>query len=108
LKTLNESDLLDALAAVPLGSVLFVSYVAGREPTERAKMEAAGEVPRRYFTGVMHNVWKTRKGEWVLTMWVWNRKTRQKDGTFTEGAYRTLNPAVGELILVDVIQPMSS
>lgn len=105
MKTLNESDLLDALAAVPLGSVLFVSYVAGREPTERAKLEAAGEVPRRYFTGVLHNVWKTKKGEWVLTMWVWNRKTIKKDGTVVEGGYRTMNPTLGELIVLDVIQP---
>ena len=107
MKTLDQTDLLDALASVPLGSVLFVSYVAGREPTERARVEAAGEVPRRYFTGVLHNIWCTKKGEWVLTMWTWNRKTRQKDGTFVEGAYRTFNPSLGKLIVVDVIRPAS-
>jgi hypothetical protein len=107
MRTLNQNDLLDAIVSVPLGSVLFVSYVAGREPTDRAIIEAAGEIPRRYFTGVLHKVWRTKKNEWVLTMWTWNRKTLQKDGTLVEGAYRTFNPQLGQLILVDVIRPAS-
>lgn len=107
MKTLDQNDLLDAIVSVPLGSVLFVSYVAGREPTDRAIVEATGELPRRYFTGALHRVWRTKKGEWVLTMWTWNRKTLQKDGTLTEGAYRTFNPALGQLIICDVIRPVS-
>jgi hypothetical protein len=107
LKTLNSNDLIDAIVSVPLGSVLFVSYVAGREPTCRAILEAAGELPRRYFTGILHKVWRTKKNEWVLTLWAWNRKTLNKDGTLTVGAYRTFNPNVGKLIIVDVIRPAS-
>jgi hypothetical protein len=107
MQTLDQNDLLDAIVSVPLGSVLFVSYVAGREPTARAIVEAAGELPRRYFTGVLHKVRRTKKGEWILTMWAWNRKTLQKDGTLVEGAYRTFNPVLGKLIIVDVIRPAS-
>jgi len=107
LDTLNSNDLLDAIVSVPLGSVLFVSYVAGIEPSSRAIVEAAGEMPRRYFTGILHKVWRTKRNEWVLTLYAWNRKTLHKDGTLTVGAYRTFNPNVGKLIVLDVIHPAS-
>lgn len=104
MQRLTESDMLQFLQDVPAGSLLFVSYEAGKEPTERARKEAERHAgPHRYFTGVLEDVWCTKNNEWVMRIFAFNRDTL-KNGKLQEGGYRTFNPSKGTLILVDVIR----
>jgi hypothetical protein len=96
------------LRHVKEGDTLFVSYLAGRPATERAVAEAVRHTddpkrPRRYYLGELTSVWQSSKSQWILTMKVFNRDTMQKDGTLQEGGYRSFNPELGELILIDHI-----
>jgi len=105
---LDADDMLWKLRHVKDGDIIFVSYVAGRPPTERAIIEAVGHTenptrPRRYYLGELTSVWQSSKDQWILTMKVFNRDTMQKDGTLQEGGYRSFNPELGELILIDRI-----
>ena len=108
MRFLDANDMLWKLRHTPDGATVFVSYLAGRPATERAIAEATRHTsdpkrPRRYYLGELSSVWNTSKGQWVLTMMAWNRDTMQKDGTLQEGGYRTFNPELGELILIDTI-----
>jgi len=108
MRFLDANDMLWKLRHTPDGSTIFVSYLAGRPPTERAIAEATRHTsdpkrPRRYYLGELSSVWCTSKDQWVLTMKAFNRDTMQKDGTLEEGGYRTFNPELGELILIDTI-----
>lgn len=105
----NANDMLAKLDGVEEGDILFVSYIAGRAPTEKAIAEAVRHTedpkrPRRYFLGEMVSVWQAQNGDWILTMRVYNRDTIQKDGSLKEGGYRSFNPSLGEMILIDPIQ----
>jgi hypothetical protein len=109
MRILDTNDMLQTLENVPEGSVLFVSYVAGRPSTERAIAEAVRHTedptrPRRYFLGELSSVWQAKNGDWILTMHVWNRDTTQKDGSLKEGGYRSFNPNLGQLVLIDLIR----
>ena len=106
MKFLDSNDMLWKLRYVPDGSLIFVSYKAGRPPSERAVREAqrhTKDSPRRYYTGRLESVWQASNGDWILTMEVFNRDTLQPDGTLKEGAYRSFNPNLGELILVQAL-----
>ena len=108
MRFLDANDMLWKLRHTPDGSTLFVSYLAGRPATERAIAEAVRHTedptrPRRYYLGELSSVWLDSKSEWILTMKVWNRDTMQPDGTLQEGGYRSFNPELGELILIDTI-----
>lgn len=101
---MTEAEMLAALAGVPEGADLFVSYVAGRAPTDRAIREAqratrAGQA-RRHFTGKLHRVWRTQKGEAVLTVLT---PDRDDERTGAQEAYRTFNPSLGTLLGVTVL-----
>jgi len=98
-----------AIAQRAIGSTVFVSYVAGREPTGRAVEEARPHTtdptrPRRYLYGEVTSVWQNRLGEWCLTLFAENRDT-VRNGIRFEGGYRTINPSLGKLIVLDVIRP---
>jgi hypothetical protein len=106
---LSANDMLWKLRHVPDGTTLFVSYLAGRKPTERAIVEATRHTtnptrPRRYYLGELSSVWQSQKGDWILTMKVFNRDTLQNDGSLEEGGYRSFNPDLGRLVLVDVFK----
>jgi hypothetical protein len=101
--TMNESEMMAVLAGLPEGTELFVSYVAGREPTDRAVREAqrstdAG-IARRHFTGKLHRVWTTKRGDTVLTVLCDNRDDERSG---KQEAYRTFNPRLGTLLGVTV------
>lgn len=109
MRFLDANDMLWKLRHTPDGSTLFVSYLAGRPATERAVAEAVRHTtdptrPRRYYLGELTSCWVSSKGQWILTMKVSNRDTMQKDGTLKEGGYRSFNPELGELILIDTIR----
>lgn len=108
MRFLDANDMLWKLRYTPDGSTLFVSYLAGRPATERAISEAVRHTdnpkrPRRYYLGELTSCWVSSKDQWILTMKVANRDTMQKDGTLQEGGYRSFNPELGELILIDTI-----
>ncbi len=108
MRFLDADDMLWKLRHTPDGSTLFVSYLAGRPATERAVAEAVRHTdnpkcPRRYYLGELSSCWRSSKDQWILTMKVFNRDTMQKDGTLQEGGYRSFNPELGELILIDHI-----
>jgi len=111
MKTMNEQEM-RAIAEKAIGATVFVSYVAGREPTERAVEEARPHTedptrPRRYLYGELTSVWQNRLGEWCLTILAENRNTI-KGKTHSEGGYRTINPSLGQLVVLDVILPPGS
>jgi hypothetical protein len=98
---MTEQEMLRQLGTKPTGTPLFVSYDAGRKPTHRAVLEAWRHVnnpqrARRHFVGLLHSVWQTKKGEWVVTVFCWNRDTLAS-GLLEEGAFRTFNPNLGQL-----------
>jgi hypothetical protein len=108
MRFLDANDMLWKLRHVKDGDTVFVSYLAGRPPTEKAIAEAVRHTedptrPRRYYLGELTSCWQAQNGDWILTMKVFNRDTMQKDGTLQEGGYRSFNPSLGELILIDHI-----
>jgi len=108
MKTMTEQEM-RGIAEAAIGATIFVSYVAGREPTARAIEEAVPHTteparPRRYLYGQLTSVWQNRHGEWCLTLHAENRDTIRK-GTRFEGGYRTINPSLGQLVVLDVIAP---
>jgi hypothetical protein len=108
MRTMTEQEMRE-IAEAAVGATVFVSYVAGREPTERAAAEAAPHTtdparPRRYLYGRLTSVWQNRYGEWCLTLFAENRNTLWNDILF-EGGYRTINPSLGQLVVLDVIAP---
>jgi hypothetical protein len=103
MRLLTANDMLKELSGILPGSLVFVSYEAGGPPTERAKAESARHSgPKRYFTGIFQRVWLTNRKEWVMRIFAFNRDTI-RNGIMTEGAFRTFNPAYGNLVLIDVI-----
>lgn len=108
MQTMTEQEMRE-IAEASIGATVFVSYVAGREPTARAIEEATPHTtdparPRRYLYGELTSVWQNKHGEWCLTLLAENRDTIRKGIRF-EGGYRTINPSLGQLVVLDVIAP---
>jgi len=102
---MTAQEMVAKLNGVPKGSRVFVSYTAGRKPTDRAVREAAKAddegYSRRWFEGVLEAVWTTKKGHPVMTVF---STTRYNDSDpAAEGHYRTFNPALGALLTVEVL-----
>lgn len=94
---MTPEQMQEALKDVAPGTTLFVSYVAGREPTERAVREAIPHTTnparaRRHFVGTLSSVWTAKNGDPIMTLKVHNR------GLGSEGAYRSFNPSLGQLL----------
>ena len=102
--TLSSSDVRSKLESTPQGALLFVSYLAGREPKPRAILEAAPAIEagmaRRHFFGKLENLWVTKKGELVFTVLCDNRTNAD---TGEPPNYRTFNPCLGTLLGLEVI-----
>lgn len=103
---ITAQEMVERLRDVPPGTELFVSYLAGRAPTERAIREAgkADEmgVSRRWLQGRLERVWTTKRGYPVLTLFCLTRRNEQDPEA--EGHYRTVNPSLGQLLALEVIQ----
>lgn len=101
---MDEREMLEKLNGVPEGATLFVSYLAGRKPTARAFREAERArregLSMRHFVGTLTGVWRTKKGEAVMTVLC---DTRDDERRGTEDGYRTFNPNLGQLLSVEVI-----
>lgn len=106
---LTTSQMEEILKDCGRGSLLFVSYKAGKPPTDRALLESERAVhvegmSKRHFVGTFESLWVTRKGATVLTIMAFNRDKMTGDG-LVEGGYRTFNPELGELLTLEVIEP---
>ncbi len=102
---MTAQEMLDKLQGVEPGASVFVSYLAGRPPTERAKREAQKAdhegYTKRWFQGKLEKVWTTKKGEPVMTVLSATRYNEDKPDA--EGHYRTFNPALGTLLSLEVL-----
>lgn len=102
---IDEKATREKLDGVPEGAVVFVSYLAGRPPTERAVREAQRAhkmgLNRRHFFGKLESCRTTRKGEFVFTVLCDHRDDERRG---TEDGYRTINPSLGTLLSLEVIQ----
>lgn len=105
----NTDKMLEVLKDVPPGSVVFVSYTAGRRGSPQAAQEAARAVEEglslRHFTGKLEGVHKhtTKRGQWYFTLWVEERDSI-KNGQKTQGNFRAFNPSLGTLHHIEVIE----
>lgn len=102
----------ETLRGIPVGSLLFVSYRAGKIARERAVLEAHQTtviegIPRRYAIGHLCDVFTTKKGERCMRIFADTRHTLKKDGTLKKGAYRSYNPSLGELLFLEVLKEAS-
>lgn len=102
---MTESEMDQVLTNVPTGSLVFVSYKAGRPPTERAVREAQRArdegLPGRWHVGQLCDVWTTKKGHRVMRVFSDTRDT-EKTG-MSRGAYRTLRPSLGQLLGLKIL-----
>lgn len=102
---ITAQEMVERLRDVPQGTELFVSYLAGRAPTERALREAAKAddmgVAKRWLQGRLERVWTTKKGDPVLTLFCYTR--RNEADPEAEGHFRTVNPALGQLLSLEVV-----
>lgn len=102
---MDESQTRSKLQDVHEGATLFVSYLAGREPTERALREAQRAsdmgLAKRHFFGKLASCRVTRKGEFVFTVLCDHRDDERRG---TADGYRTFNASLGTLLSLEVIQ----
>ncbi len=98
----TQSQLQNILDVIPVGSLVFVSYEAGRTPTAKADREAARyeDHARRHYVGTMIGAWVTRKGDLVFRLHVYNRD-QEVGFSLVQGGYRTFNHNIGLLRSVD-------
>lgn len=104
---LDAVKMLEALKGVAAGSAISVSYVAGRQPTDRAVREAERHVTnptrsRHRYVGSFVGTRVTRRGDIIMTIFADNRDT-ERNGSLRPGGYRTFNPNLGTLLSVEVL-----
>lgn len=108
---MTEEQVLTRLAGCGGGTQVFLSYIAGRTNTahravqERLRAEEEG-INLRHYTGVLENLRVNKKGELNIVLWVNERDSVQADGSVTQGNYRAFNPNVGDLLSLEVIDPV--
>jgi hypothetical protein len=103
---LNSTEMVLKMVDVPVDSVVFVSYVAGRPSSPQAALESARSraegINPRHFTGRFKGISFTKKAnEPVMTLWV---EERDSQGGSVRGAYRAFNPALGTLLALEVLE----
>jgi hypothetical protein len=108
---LSAEEMDQIVGQTPQGALVFVSYLAGRAPTERAIQEAQpytekqpmGEgMARRHFVGALEGIRTTKNGERVLTILAYNRDSL-KNGVRQACGFRSFNPSLGVLLSVEVL-----
>jgi len=111
IKTLNEQAMLKALANAGVGSKVFVSYLPGRPAKGfTGLLEAQRAIDEglslRHFTGTLEALKVNKKDEAYMLLWALERDSLQSDGSLTEGNYRAMNPSLGKLLTIEVLDPM--
>ncbi len=104
---IDANEMVLKMVDVPVDSIVFVSYLAGRPASPRAAQEAARALAEgvnpRHFTGRFKGVSFTKKGDPVMTLWV-----EERDSASGPGAYRAFNPCLGKLLALEVLQANSA
>lgn len=99
MESMTEYELAEVLKTIPIGSNVFVSYLAGRYPTKRAIREAsesaAAGINKRHFVGRLHSFRRTRRGELIFIIQCENRFNEE---TGDPWAFRAFNPSLGHLL----------
>lgn len=102
---ITAQEMLVKLNGAEKGRRVFVSYVAGKPPTNRAQQESQKATDegysKRWFEGSLESVRITKKGEPVMTVFATTRYNL--DNPAAEGHYRTFNPALGQLLTLEVL-----
>ena len=103
---ITAEKMVEILKDVEPGTVLFVSYTAGRPPKPRAIREAKkasdeGYV-KRWFLGRLESKWVTKRGDPVITVLTTTRYNEDKPEA--DGHYRTFNPRLGHILQLEVVQ----
>lgn len=105
---INTTQMLEILKDIPAGSIIFVSYSAGRRPSDVAIQESARAqsegINLRHFTGKLEGVHKKARShnQHYFTLWVEERDSA-KNG-MTPGNFRAFNPALGTLHTLTVLE----
>jgi len=97
---INATQMAEKMKDVPLDSIVFVAYEAGRPSgpqgiAESAKARQEG-LNLTHYTGHFKGIRVTKSGHHVMTLWVQERGEA--------GAYRAFNPALGTLRTLEVLQ----
>lgn len=102
---LSASDMVQKLQGVQPGQTVFVSYLAGRPPTDRQIREARRAeregYPGRWFFGRLERQWTNRFGQPGFT--VFSHTRDNEDDPSADGNYRSFNPAIGTLLELEVL-----
>lgn len=111
IKTLNEQTMLSVLETAGIGTKVFVSYLPGRPvkgftPLIEAQRAVDEGIALRHFTGTLEGLKVNKKGEAYMILWSLERDSLQPDGSLTEGNYRAMNPSLGELLTIEVLDPV--
>ena len=102
---MSEKEMSDKLDEIQEGDTVFVSYHAGRAPTDRAQEEAEKAADegytRRWFLGRLEGKWTTKKGQKVFCVYTLTRYNSKDPAA--EGHYRTFNPQLGKLLALEKV-----
>lgn len=97
---INAMQMTEMMKDVPLDSIVFVAYEAGRPATATGIAEASKAREEGFnlthYTGQFKGIRTTKKGDHVMTVWVQERGEN--------GAYRAFNPTLGTLRTLEVIE----
>ncbi len=110
---MTEEEVLIVLGGNAPGTKVFVSYLAAKNnPSLKAKLERRkAEVlgfSLRHFVGTLEAVKRNKNNETYILVWTETRDKLESDGEITEGNWRSLNPSLGKLLSLEVIQPFPS
>lgn len=101
---MTEQEMLNKLREIPFGSLVFVSYTAGREPTDRAIRESKRSrregINGRHFIGTLEVVRRTKKDEVIMVIKCDNREDERNGYPY---GFRAFNPNVGTLLTLERI-----
>ena len=105
---ISPEQMFSLLDGRPEGTLLLCSYRVGRAPTEKAIREAERAnrmgLARRHFVGKLIRMWTSKKGDLILTILTEERDKTLPDGTLVPPAFRSFNPALGELLHLEILE----
>jgi hypothetical protein len=103
METITATQMAEMMKDVPMDSIVFVGYLAGRPSGPQGIKEASFAreqgINLTHYTGQFKGIRVTKKGEPVMTLWV-----EERDSASGPGAYRAFNPALGTLRTLEVIK----
>lgn len=111
MEKLTNLEVMNRLENVAPGTTIHVMYRAGRvnrsphAALERQRAEEEG-IPLTQYSGTLESLKVTKKGHFLVTVWVAERDCLEPDGTLTQGNYRAFTASVGDFYQLDVSAPV--